>query len=193
MEQYKVCNECNTRKRINEFYKNTTYKSGVEKDCKKCRLLKFKQKRAERRMSMLKEEISYKTKEHELRNQSMAGEIWKDIPFASNYQASNLGRIRSKNMETKDGKLLYGSIKKPSVHTSGYLRYTLTIDGEHKSHYGHNLVASAFMECAKPTGYDIDHIDKCRINNNISNLRYISIKENRGRLFNRNAIKNECK
>lgn len=188
MSVNKVCIKCNVEKDICCFHKNVTYTSGYESTCKECRKIENRSRSASRRAERLKEEISYKNKEVATRSKSMDGEDWRDIPFIENYQASNLGRIRAKNRLSEDGRLLQSSIKKPSVHTSGYLRYTLTIDGKHKSFYGHTLVSSAFLG-EKPDGYDVDHIDKCKINNNISNLRYIKIKENRGHLFNKNAMK----
>lgn len=187
----KMCNACKCVKELSLFYKNKTYTTGYEGVCKKCRSRQAQRRRNQRRRARLSSEIAYRTIESEFRNRDMSGEVWRDIPFATSYQASNLGRVRSKTRLSVDGKVLSSSIKRPSIHTSGYLRYTITVKGVNYSVYAHNLVASAFLG-VKPEGYDVDHIDKIRINNNISNLRYITIKENRGQLFNKKAKKYEC-
>lgn len=42
----------------------------------------------------------------------------------------------------------------------------------------HTLVMLAYVG-PRPEGYEVDHIDKDKLNNNLSNLRYLTIRENR--------------
>jgi hypothetical protein len=122
-------------------------------------------------------------------------EIWKDIPgYQGLYQASNLGRIRSLDHNIKRDSYnihnvkLKGRIFNPTVHQSGYLRTPLRKGGITKHIYVHNLIALTFLG-QKINGYDVDHIDHNRKNNYLSNLRYITIKENRGIIGNNHASK----
>ena len=92
-------------------------------------------------------------------------EFWKDIPgFNGEYQASTYGRIR------KGETVLKGTIYK------GYIRYFIRYDSP-KRYSGHRLVANTFIPNFenKPC---IDHIDTNRQNNNVSNLRWVTEKEN---------------
>lgn len=122
-------------------------------------------------------------------------EIWKDIPgYKGYYQASNLGRIKSVDrIVTRDSYYIHkmnikGEIRKPTNHPSGYLRIPLCKNGIVKLKYVHGLIMLSFVG-VKPKGYDVDHIDKNRTNNNMTNLRYITIKENRGVIGNSHAKK----
>ncbi|CAL6006370.1 Conserved_hypothetical protein [Hexamita inflata] len=74
------------------------------------------------------------------------------------------------------GRLVYNEdlTKRPPICIgSGY--YQTSIDGV--SIHIHRLVAQAFLgEC--PDDYEVDHIDRCRVNNQVSNLRYITHSHN---------------
>ena len=61
-------------------------------------------------------------------------------------------------------------------------------NGIRKYYYVHSLVALAFLG-EKPHRHDVDHIDKDRKNNNLTNLRYLSYKQNRGIMNNKHAKK----
>jgi hypothetical protein len=64
--------------------------------------------------------------------------------------------------------------------SKGYYRVTLYRNRQPTRKLVASLVMEAFVG-PKPAGHDIDHIDGNRLNNDISNLRYLSSKENRGR------------
>lgn len=123
----------------------------------------------------------------------MEEEIWKDIPnYEGLYQASNLGRIKSvkRYVNTYNGKakclkLINENILKPNHTLNGYLKVSLSKNGKAKTFLVHLLVARTFI------GYSIlqiDHIDGNKQNNNISNLEYVTQKENTNRAWNKKLI-----
>lgn len=107
-------------------------------------------------------------------------EIWKDIKgYEGLYQVSNLGEIR--RTKTK-------RIKKATDNGNGYLHITLCKNGERKNYYIHRIVADAFIDNFNNCK-EIDHVDYNRKNNNVSNLRRISHKENiRHSIINRKKL-----
>lgn len=110
----------------------------------------------------------------------MQQEIWKDIPGFPGYQASNNGNIRSvthfmnNRWETKT--LKKGRILRQEK-VKGYWRIVIRRNGKKENRLVSRLVAMAFIPNPenKPC---IDHIDGDPSNNNISNLRWVTYKEN---------------
>ena len=100
----------------------------------------------------------------------MTREEWRPIPGAAGYEASSLGRIRS----SKSGSW---RIKKPTMHTTGYLYVGLWIEGKQRSVKVHRLVGDAFFG-PKPAGLVTRHLDGTRTNNVVENLRYGTWSEN---------------
>ena len=99
-------------------------------------------------------------------------EIWKDIKgYEGLYQVSSLGRVKRRN------KLL-----RLNTNTYGYKHVTLSKGNVKKTAVVHRLVASAFIE--NPLGLpQINHKDGNKSNNAVSNLEWVTPKEN-----NRHAI-----
>lgn len=111
-------------------------------------------------------------------------EIWRDIrDYEGLYQVSNYGRVKSleKIVYASDGRIFHfeEKIRRPQK-TRNYLQVILFKNGEHKAKYVHVLVAEAFLG-PRSDGYDIDHIDHNPQNCRLDNLRYLPIKENRGK------------
>ena len=95
-------------------------------------------------------------------------EVYANISGYSNYQISNFGNC--KNIKT-------GRILKPGMSSSGYLMVVLTNDGEKSTKNIHKLVANTFLENSANKKC-VDHIDICKTNNHVSNLRYATTSEN---------------
>lgn len=118
-------------------------------------------------------------------------EIWKDLKYKTEdeeldltpyYQISNLGNIRSyydNNGSKCEGRLSKTPRQlKQSLSNNGYLRVGLRVKGEQKMFLIHRLVALVF----NPIGYSkvmqVNHIDENKTNNNITNLEWVTPKEN---------------
>ena len=115
-------------------------------------------------------------------------ETWKDIPgYEGIYQASNFGRIRSKDRIVINkygiGAILKGVIRVPSYHKKkNKTRESIGLSKEGKVKYYSlpKLIAITFIgEC--PQGYEVDHIDENPLNNHVENLRYLSHFDNSSR------------
>lgn len=80
----------------------------------------------------------------------------------------------------KTNKFLKGSIK-----NSGYKMYNLSINGKKKDYSVHRLVAQNFIP--NPNNYPVvNHIDGNKINNNMSNLEWVTHSENRQHSYDNN-------
>ena len=100
-------------------------------------------------------------------------ENWKDIEgYEGLYLISDYGRVRSLSKQ--------GSVEEQILHPfnqDGYVRYTLRKNGTKRNLLAHQLVAKAFIPNPLNRIY-IDHIDTNKTNNHISNLRWVTKKEN---------------
>ena len=95
-------------------------------------------------------------------------EVWRSIENYDNYAVSSFGRVKN----TKTGKVLKAGL------SHGYLKCNLCEDRlAKKSYYVHRLVANAFINNPNDK-LCVDHKDNNKTNNNISNLRFATSKEN---------------
>ena len=95
-------------------------------------------------------------------------EVFRSIDCYDNYAISSFGRV--KNVKTN-------RILKAGLNSNGYFLVVLCKDGVKKSHKIHRLVACAFIN--NPDNKEcVDHKDNNKTNNNISNLRFATTKEN---------------
>ena len=94
-------------------------------------------------------------------------EIWKTVSDNPNYEVSNTGRIRR----------VGASIDHSTRDCKGYRATDLYINGKRKKSRVHRLVAEAFI--ANPDNkLEVNHIDGNKYNNNVTNLEWVTKKEN---------------
>lgn len=113
-------------------------------------------------------------------------EIFKKIPDFPNHRVSNHGRVQSRY---KRGIGLTESWHdmKPNRH-KGYLCITVRDKGKSRTTRVHRLVAEAFLE--NPQGMEqVDHIDCDKSNNKVSNLEWVTARENTRRAFKNNLVR----
>ena len=109
-----------------------------------------------------------------------AKEEWLTIKHNNNYEVSNYGNVRNKKTKR---------ILKTAISNKGY--YLVALSNKCKSHSYtiHKLVMEHFNRCAFD-GEVINHIDHNKLNNNISNLEYITQKENTKDAWNSGLCEN---
>ena len=96
-------------------------------------------------------------------------EQWKKIHGYPNYKVSSNGRVSAES--TSGTKQV-----KPYEKDNGYLYVDLYKNGQRTGKRVNVLVAEAFLQ--KPSGnVTVDHKDRNRHNNRLSNLRYSTISE----------------
>lgn len=96
--------------------------------------------------------------------------MWKDVKYNDKYEVSELGVVRRK--DTK--RVLKGCI------TSGYRSVKLTFDNsKQRRFYVHRLVAEHYIINPDPDKkIFVNHIDGNKLNNNVSNLEFVTPREN---------------
>ena len=94
-------------------------------------------------------------------------EIWRNIDgYDGRYAVSTWGRVRG-----------ISGILKPYTTSKGYLKVGLMKNGKSEKHRIHRLVANAFLPNPHKLP-EVNHIDGNKKNNSISNLEWVSGKEN---------------
>jgi hypothetical protein len=93
-------------------------------------------------------------------------EEWRQVDDLP-YEVSSEGRVRRGRR-----------VLRPRVHSNGYLRVCLSVNGKHSDKYIHRLVANAFLGAAD-AGMHADHINGDRADNRLSNLRWLTPSANR--------------
>ena len=97
-------------------------------------------------------------------------EVWRDIPGFSDYQASDLGRIRSQKSGT------WKLLRQTPHPNTGYLIVSPRVGGKYFARSVHRLVAAAFL--GKANGLDVNHINGNKHDNRLANLEYLSRGDN---------------
>ena len=99
----------------------------------------------------------------------MINEVWAEIEDYDNYMISTLGRVKS---------CLSGKIMKQRLDQKGYPFLGLTKNKKRATFRVHRLVAKAFLDDPENDKMVVDHINRCKIDNNVNNLRWVTIKQN---------------
>ena len=92
------------------------------------------------------------------------------------YWITTTGRVISADRYDRFNRKVGGEVKM-HLAGSGYPFVSLYKNGKGKQRYIHRLVAEAFIPNPdnKPC---VDHIDNCKTNNVVTNLRWVTYKEN---------------
>lgn len=109
-------------------------------------------------------------------------EIWKPIKeYEDLYEVSNLGRIKSKDRITRNGKSNYcikkGKILKIGSNSLGYAIIGLWKDKKQRFFQVHRIVAETFIKNSE-NKKEVNHKDGNKRNNNIENLEWVTRSEN---------------
>lgn len=102
-------------------------------------------------------------------------EAWRPVVgHETTYSVSSLGRVRREapGYGTRPGRILSAW-----PGTDGRLRVTLSTNNLRSVHPVHRLVAHAFLGPC-PDGHEVNHVDGDRLNNEASNLEYVTRAEN---------------
>lgn len=98
----------------------------------------------------------------------MTTETWKKIEHADRFEVSNLGNFR--RADKKNGEIHPIT---PYKKENGYLYVCIN----RKLVRAHKVVAEAFLGPC-PAGMEINHIDEDRTNNAVTNLNYVTHRNN---------------
>lgn len=110
-------------------------------------------------------------------------EIWKVYPNNTNYVISNMGRIKRAKDSNPCGKhraIAYkkDKILKPSISVYGYCTKVLSTSDKKKQNIQiHRAVLETFVGPC-PEGMECNHKDVNPLNNNLSNLEWMTHQEN---------------
>lgn len=111
-------------------------------------------------------------------------EVWVPVSgYAGLYEVSSLGRVRSLDRVVEIRGLnrkrpLRGRVLKPKYASCGYLQVALSAENKQRYAYIHTLVCEAFIGPRPSKGHQVDHINADRTDNRLSNLRWVTTKEN---------------
>lgn len=104
----------------------------------------------------------------------MDKEIWKSLPECTSYEVSSFGSVR--RVKPGRGTRAMRQIN-PSKDAGGRMVFNISVNGNRKQIKLHRAVAQAFFGPC-PDGCEVAHLDGNQKNNAVSNLAYVTPKEN---------------
>jgi len=106
-------------------------------------------------------------------------ELWRSIEgYAGLYEISNFGRVKSLRSSGKGRRARSDGILNLNDANRDYLRITLSKGSmRYRTHLVHRLVVTAFIG-EIPSGYDVNHKDCNKKNNNVANLEVVTKRRN---------------
>jgi NUMOD4 motif/HNH endonuclease len=107
-------------------------------------------------------------------------ENWKPIPGYTNYDASDLGKIKIVHPGVHIS--MAGKILKPTVIGNGYLSVALRESGVRRRLLLHRLIMLTFVGSPETYGIgriEVNHINGDKTDNRLSNLEYMTPHENK--------------
>jgi hypothetical protein len=115
---------------------------------------------------------------------SFEQEILVPCKYSNDYDISHVGKVYSyKNSKS-------GYVLKPSKDNNGYLYISIYSDGVCVHHYIHKLIAEHFIPNNDPQKDKVNHKDLNIKNNHVSNLEWVTHKENVRHAVEMGAINN---
>ena len=117
-------------------------------------------------------------------------EQWRDVVgYEGLYQVSSWGRIKAiARMATTINYPVKECIRALNIDHKGYCRCSLRKDGKYKNEYVHVLVALSFIE-KKSEKLTVNHINGNKLDNNVSNLEWVTLSENIQHAYNNNLMR----
>ena len=109
-------------------------------------------------------------------------ELWKPCDFDERYYISNCGNIKRIHSNGEEKFIKPSVLNKGRTHPYYYIQISKM--GKRKNYLIHRLVALAFCEGHSSDRNICDHIDRNTFNNNYTNLRWGTQKDNMNNLAN---------
>lgn len=107
-------------------------------------------------------------------------EIWRQYPYGNLYEISNYGRVKRKEYKTTNNHILPEIILKWQYSNDGYAYVGVNTEktgGKLKNRRVHVLVAETFLDNPMLLP-QVNHIDGNKLNNTVSNLEWVTAKDN---------------
>jgi hypothetical protein len=101
---------------------------------------------------------------------------WRPVPGHEDYEVSSDGQVRRARNQKRN--YMIGKILKQKISIHGYAAVSLFSDGKYRCAGVHRLVCEAFHGLPPGPGSQACHNDGNRLNNQVSNLRWGTAKDN---------------